>query len=350
MGTMPAPSPKFSDSARSDWSDEREALLQRKIDELGLAIEGTRLEPLIQQLYEELERAGIGLKPPVYLSDEWGCPEGIPVIGIPFYLADERLRRLEDELMEGVEAESDEEIISYLRHEAGHAFNYAYRLYETEEWHELFGPYSRPYREEYEPNPFSRNFVRYLPGWYAQKHPDEDFAETFAVWLDPNSNWREAYAGWGCYPKLLYVDRMAEQLGRMPPAVTPEGFVPGGELGTSLAEHYRRFGHHKVEVPAYFDGDLKDLFERGPPPEGASWEPADRFLARHRRSVVGNIAYWTGLSESIVRGLIDHFIERSRLLNLWIRSDSEQELLLELVAYATTLCMNRLYKGDFVIK
>ncbi|MDF2766746.1 MAG: hypothetical protein K0S81_3741, partial [Rhodospirillales bacterium] len=217
MGTMPAPSQKFSESARSNWSEDREALLQRKIDELGLAIEGTRLEPIIQQLYEELERAGISLKPPVYLSDEWGCPEGIPVIGIPFYLADERLSRLEDELMEGVEAETDEEILSYLRHEAGHAFNYAYRLYETEEWHELFGPYSRPYREEYEPNPFSRNFVRYLPGWYAQKHPDEDFAETFAVWLDPASNWREAYAGWGCYPKLLYVEKIVKQLGRVPP-------------------------------------------------------------------------------------------------------------------------------------
>jgi hypothetical protein len=350
MGTMPAPSQNFSESARSGWSEEREALLQRKIDELGLTIEGTRLQPLIEQLYRELDGAGISLKPPVHLSDEWGCPEGVPVIGIPFYLADERLRRLEDELMEGVEAESEEEILSYLRHEAGHAFNYAYRLYETEEWHELFGPYSRPYREVYEPNPFSRNFVRYLPGWYAQKHPDEDFAETFAVWLDPASGWREAYAGWGCYRKLLYVDGIVKELGRVPPPVTAEGFVPGRELGTSLAEHYRRFGHPRVEVPAYFDGDLKDLFERGPAPEGARWEPADRFLARYRRELVANISYWTGLNESIVRGLIEHFAERAKLLDLWVRPEEEQNLLLELVAYATTLCMNRLYKGDFVIK
>jgi hypothetical protein len=350
MGTMPAPSQKFSESARNDWSEERETLLQQRIDELGLTIEGTRLEPLIQQLYRELEGAGISLNPPVYLSDEWGCPEGIPVIGIPFYLADERLRRLEDELMEGVEAESDEEILSYLRHEAGHAFNYAYRLYETEEWHKLFGPYSRPYREDYEPNPFSRNFVRHLPGWYAQKHPDEDFAESFAVWLDPESNWREAYAGWGCYPKLLYIDRIARTLGRTPPRVTPEGYVPGAELGTSLAEHYRRFGHRRVEVPAYFDGDLKDLFTRGPAPENAQWEPADRFISRARRELVGNISYWTGLNEDMVRGLIEHFAERARALDLWVQPGDEQRLLLELVAYATTLCMNRLYKGDFVIK
>jgi hypothetical protein len=121
-------------------------------------------------------------------------------------------------------------------------------------------------------------------------------------------------------------------------------------LGTSLAEHYRRFGHRPVEVPAYFDGDLKDLFARGPKPENAEWEPADRFISRARRQLVGNISYWTGLNENIVRGLIEHFAERARALDLWLAPEDEQRTLLELVAYATTLCMNRLYKGDFVIK
>lgn len=256
---------------------------------------------------------------------------------------------MHDERTGFVEGAGRAELLRYLRHEMGHVVNYGYRLFEQEEWVQLFGSMDTPYQEEYRPQPFSRQFVQHLPGWYAQKHPDEDFAETFAVWLDPASNWREAYAGWGCYSKLLYVEKIVKQLGRVPPSITPEGFTPGRELGTSLAEHYRRFGHHPVEVPAYFDGDLKDLFERGPV-EGEGFEPADRFLARHRRSLVGNIAYWTGLSESIVRGLIDHFIERSKLLNLWVREEAEPELLLELVAYATTLCMNRLYKGDFVIK
>src|SRR4030067_225375 len=76
------------------------------------------------------------------------------------------------------------------RAEAGPPFNYAYKLYETAEWRELFGPFNRPYRERYRPVPFDRNFVRHLEGWYAQKHPDEDFAETFAVWLTPRSRWR----------------------------------------------------------------------------------------------------------------------------------------------------------------
>ena len=99
----------------------------------------------------------------------------------------------------------------YLRHEAGHAFNYAYRLYRTPEWRDLFGPFRRPYRDDYHPVPFSRRFVRHIAGWYAQKHPDEDFAETFAVWLTPRSQWRKRYKGWGALAKLRYVDRMARR-------------------------------------------------------------------------------------------------------------------------------------------
>jgi len=137
-----------------------------------------------------LERAGISFKPKTYLSDEWGCPNGVPVIGIPFYLADVQLARLEGQLTD-IEAENEAEVVMYLRHEAGHAFNYAYRLYTKLAWRRLFGSFSRPYKENYRPRPFSVRFVHHIPGWYAQKHPDQDFAETFAVWLAPDSGWRE---------------------------------------------------------------------------------------------------------------------------------------------------------------
>ncbi len=341
----------FKERPVEDWSAEREALLQRNIHELGLKIEGTRIEAIVAQLHAELESAGINLKPKVYLSNEWGCPEGIPIIGMPFYLADEKLSRLENEIMDGIEAESDEDILRYLRHEAGNAFNYAYKLYETPEWHELFGPYSRPYREDYEPNPFSRNFVRHIAGWYAQKHPDEDFAETFAVWLTPNSNWRQMYAGWSCWPKLEYVSRIVAERGRTAPIVSAEDYDSGEELAYSIAEHYRQFGHRQIEVPAYFDGDLRDLFETGAPPDtDMAWLWAADFLIGRRRSMVENIAYWTGLNDALVRSLLDHFVERCREMNLWLLESKSIDLLAELTAYATTLCMNRLYKGDFVIK
>src|SRR5258708_11911410 len=100
----------------------------------------------------------------------------------------------------------------YLRHEAGLAFNYAYKLQRMPEWKTLFGPFRRRYLDNYRPVPFSRDFVRHLAGWYAQKHPDEDFAETFAVWLTPRSNWRKKYRGWKAMAKLRYMDRIARQL------------------------------------------------------------------------------------------------------------------------------------------
>jgi hypothetical protein len=341
----------FTENLSESWTHEREELLKRKFAEFGLKLEGTRLERLVEQLYQELESKGIHFRPPVYLADEWGCPEAVPIIGIPFYLADERLLRLEDEIMEGIEAESDADISSYLRHEAGHTFNYAYKLYETEEWHQVFGPYSRPYRENYKPNPFSKNFVRHLPGWYAQKHPDEDFAETFAVWLNPNSNWEELYKDWGAFKKLQYVQRMAEKFGAEPPMVTSEDYDVEEDLSGSVGEHYEEFKPDFVEMPAYFDGDLKDIFERAAPNgKENEWIAADHFLSEHSRQIVSNINYWTGLSDNLVRSLIRHFIERCRDLKLWADPNKKLKTLTEITAYATTLCMNRLYKGDFVIK
>ena len=148
-------------------------------------------------------------RPVCYLTDEWGCPDQQPVLGIPFYLADPKLRTIE----KAVDAlESERQIMMYMRHEAGHVFNYAYRLYTTPQWRELFGSFFRPYRDEYRPVPFSKKYVRHIEGWYAQKHPDEDFAETFAVWLTPRSPWRRQYKGWPAMRKLRYVERMARTL------------------------------------------------------------------------------------------------------------------------------------------
>lgn len=342
----------FSEAPARKWSEKREKILQMRISDLGLKLEGTRLEKLVDQLYRELDSAGIMLRPRVYLSGEWGCPEGIPVISIPFYLADEELSNLEDEFLEGIEAKSSEEIMMYLRHEAGHAFNYAYKLYNTSEWREIFGPYSRPYKEDFLPNPFSRSFVRHIPGWYAQKHPDEDFAETFAVWLTPGGNWEEVYKGWGCYRKLLYVDRTVRELGRTDPLVSGEEYdLSSDELEYSLAEYNKLFLPPRIDIPSYFDGDLKTIFENSAPSGAASgWKPAHEFLMEFRRRLVENICYWTGLNDAVVRSLLLHFIDHCKDLDLWVDPDAIEDTLIRVTAYATALCMNRLYKGDFIVK
>jgi hypothetical protein len=348
---MPEPPGSFAEKSHDEWSLEKERILQRRIAELGLRIEGTYLEQIVERLYGELDAAGIAFKPKVYLSDEWACPDGVPVIGIPFYLADRKLARLEDEMMDGIETETEEEILSYLRHEAGHAFNYAHKLYETELWLRTFGDYSLPYRDEFVPQPFSRNYVRHIPGWYAQKHPDEDFSETFAVWLDPHSNWREAYKDWGCYGKLLYVDRVVREYGPRTPVVTGEDYDLASEaLVCSIEEHYQKMRPALLSLPAEFDRDLIEIFRSGRGGETSPRIRADQFILRYRRFLVARVAHWTGLYDVLVRSLINHFVERCEQLELWLDPDDADEALVDLVACATALAMNRLYKGEFVLR
>ena len=323
------------------WDGERRALLQRRISELGLSIQGTPVESLVAQLYEELAAKGLAFRPPVYLSDQWGCPDGTPLIGIPFYLADPRLARIEEEM--AVEVESERDSMRYLRHEAGHAFNYAYRVYDRADWRRVFGPYSRPYRERYRADPFSRDYVRHVLGWYAQKHPDEDFAETFAVWLTPDRDWRREYAGWGALAKLEYVDAVMREVGQE----APESPIPTPDDLPVEAMHYTVEDHYRdseetlpVQDERHFDGDLATIFARTD--EAPAGEDAATFLRRHRREIVGRIAYWTGEPAYVVRQFIDLLGDRARALGLRVRG-LEASTLVELTAFGTAVMMNYRY-------
>jgi hypothetical protein len=321
---------------------ERNELLGKRISELGLRLHGTLLEQLVQRLYAELRACGLVFLPPVYLSDEWGCPDGSPVIAAPFYLADARLMRIEEERAAGVE--SAEESMRYLRHEAGHAYNYAYRLYDQPEWRRLFGPYSRPYRERYHADPFSRAHVRHILGWYAQKHPDEDFAETFAVWLTPDSDWRELYAGWPALAKLEYVDRVMKSLAREPPIVSAEVTaedLPVEAMHLTVEEHYRQLERHlPIEDARFFDGDLLTIFQRAGDGEGGG--DAGQFLRQHRRELVARIGYWTGEGPSVVGAFVDFLAQRAEQLRISLRA-REAATLIELTAFGTAVMMNYRY-------
>ena len=324
--------------AFADWESERQTLLAHQISELGLAIAGTRVERMVEQLYQELDARGLSFKPPVYLSDQWGCPDGIPLIGVPFYLADPRLERIEDDFAEGIE--SDAESMRFMRHEAGHAFNYAYRLYDRPDWRQTFGPYSRPYRDRYKADPFSHDYVRHILGWYAQKHPDEDFAESFAVWLTPDLDWKKAYAGWPALAKLEYVDRVMHEVAKESPEVPAptEDDLPVTEMRYSLADHYKSQAEIiPVGEASIFDGDLRNIF--GSASESPNGQLASDFLTSHRREIVGRISYWTGESASAVRQLIDLLRSRAASLDLRVRG-LDASTLIELTAFGTAVMMN----------
>jgi hypothetical protein len=323
-------------------SADLKPLLAQRISELGLKLEGSPLERYVADLYRELEAKGLKrFRPPTYLTDEWGCPNEEPIIGIPFYLADAKLARLEKEIDD---VEDAREIRMYLRHEAGHAFNYAYRLYETPEWRELFGPFNRPYRDRYKPVPFDRSFVRHMEGWYAQKHPDEDFAETFAVWLTPRSRWRERYRGWSAIRKLRYVDRTARRLGDTEPIVRLASTdITVEEMNMTVEEFFRAQEPAPEPVDVALEHDLPDLFVRR-----RRGTRAAEFLREHRAVLVNRIEYWTGVRRSVIRALVTRMEETAARMSLAVPAGGEAATLVELTSYATTLVMNFLTHGRFI--
>jgi putative zinc-binding metallo-peptidase len=322
-------------------------LLAKPIKELGLKVEGSPIERLVQQLYRELDRKGLSrFRPRVYLSDEWGCPSGEPVIGVPFYLANPKLARLEKEMND---LEDRHEIMMYLRHEAGHAFNYAYLLYRTPDWRDMFGPFRRPYRDDYRPVPFSRRYVRHIAGWYAQKHPDEDFAETFAVWLTPRSQWRKRYKGWGALAKLRYVDRMARRFrDKEPLRKSGHADVTVEEMETTVEQFYEQELAGQagpVELP--LDTDLVDIFKVSKRRKKGV-RPAAELLRENRKTLVDKVTYWTGVQRPLVKRLVESMESRVAELDLRAAIGSEKENLAEVSVYATALAMNYLARGKFV--
>ena len=332
-------------NTESEWDSERAHLLGRRISDLGLEIRGTRVASLVEQLYSELADRGIAFRPPVYLSDEWGCPDGTPLIGVPFYLADARLERIELEHAGSVE--SDAEAMRYLRHEAGHAVNYALRLYERPDFSDLFGDYGRPYAERYVADPMSRSYVRHILGWYAQKHPDEDFAETFAVWLTPGLDWRVEYEGWEALRKLEWMDGVMRELAQLAPDVPAPGEDdrPVEMMHWTVGEHYEG-GDDPLPLGdgRQFDGDLLRVFVRSS--DAQDGETAVQFLMHHNGELVTRIAYWTGESPVEVRSLMRVLRERASALDLRV-AGLEAATLIELTAFGTAVMMHWRYTRAF---
>jgi len=323
------------------------------IRDLGLQIAGTRLEPIVAEFEAELLAAGIRrLKPRLYLSTEWGVGFETTAIAIPFYLARADLTALQAERVGHVEGFNRADILRYLRHEMGHVMNYAYRLYDREEWVRLFGSITQPYEEEYHPEPFSRRYVRHLPGWYAQKHPDEDWAETFAVWMTPGLDWKGEYGGWpiAC-GKLEYCARAMAELGDAEPLVTDDELDEDvGELEYSVEQFYGSAAASAVDLPPGLDGALKAIFEDldDPDAEVASLQDAGRLIERFETELMANVYRWTGHFPERTRPLVRHLAERARQLRLGYPDAREHSAVVALTTLVTALAMNHVHRGRYL--
>ena len=310
------------------WEDwPRERLLDLRIRDLGLTLEGTWVEGCIDQLYGELQRRGIALRPHCWLSDEWFSPRNVPGIAIPFYLVHPRLIRLERSMVLEAEGSSRVECMRILRHEAGHAIQHGYRLHRRPTYQRLFGRSSTKYPTSYRPNPASRRYVQHLRAYYAQAHPDEDFAETFAVWLQPRSRWRKRYQGWGALRKLEYVDALMQELeGQRPPVRTRARVAPVSQLTSTLRAYYEeKRAFYAVDFPSTYDRELLRVFSNSP--KYADQELASRFIIRHAKAIRALVARWTGESEFTIDQLLRDMIGRSRVLKLRVPGVAERVLL-----------------------
>lgn len=322
------------------WPNEK--LMQVRMCDLGVTIAGTWLEECVEEVYGELEARGLRLKPHCWLSDEWFSPAGVAGIAIPFYLAHPRLRRLERQQMLEVEGGTRLECLRILRHEAAHAYQHAYQVHRRRRWQQLFGKSSREYPEYYRADPGSKRYVQHLRLWYAQAHPDEDFAETFAVWLRPRSSWRKRYAGWPALKKLEYVNElMAELAGQKPPTVDRRRVDSLATLRRTLGEHYaEKRSHYAVSYPDTYDRDLRRLF--GEPLDPQRGEAASAFLRRHRAEIRQLVSRWTGEYQFTLDTVLSDMIGRCRELKLRAVG-SERRLKLDFTVLLTVKTMHVLY-------
>jgi hypothetical protein len=253
------------------------------------------------------------------LAQEWFSPDGIPGIAIPFYLAHPRLARLERRFMREAEGGNRNWLMRILRHEAGHAVDSAYRVRRRRGWREVFGPASLPYPDTYRPRPGSRRFVQHLGAWYAQAHPTEDFAETFAVWLKPRSTWRREYLGWPAFAKLEFIDQLAREIGDARPKVMDRSRIEdiAGETSTLRAHYERKLARYRLPRRSGADELLLKVFTTGPRRRSAP--KAASVLREMRNQLRHDIVRSGAFSEYLVHQVLRLVISRSESLNLYVR-------------------------------
>jgi hypothetical protein len=304
-------------------SDEQ--LLSLRFCDLKLSLRKTRVEAAVERLYGELEQRGLKFRPHCWLSQEWFSPDGIPGIAIPFYLAHPRLMSLERRMMREVEGGNQNWLMRILRHEAGHALDSAYRLRRRGRWREVFGPASLPYPEAYRPRPGSRRFVQHLGAWYAQAHPTEDFAETFAVWLKPRSTWRREYRDWPAFAKLTYIGELAQEIGRAKPVVRNRSTIEAvAQDARTLREHYEGKRERYLR-PRRSGADELLLTVFAPIPRNRAALRAATLLRELRTPLRKSIVRAGVYSDYLVHQVLRLMISRCDALNLYV-AGSKREL------------------------
>ncbi len=346
---QPHPVENQTDSAANPWT-------ARPIRDLHLTMAGTVLERCVARLEQELiDHKVTRLRPHIYLSTDWGVPFGTISIGVPFYLARPDLLAFHSERVGHIEGRDEESLMRYFRHEMGHVVNYAYKLYEREDWTKQFGAITQPYNEEYQAIPFNSDFVNHLPGWYAQKHPDEDWSETFAVWLSPQARWKDDYpTGTGARTKIEFCEWLMGELEWVDPDVTVEDADEAvSDLNYSVADFYQKIAFQELTLAGNLDGPLRALFDdfaEHALSDHRQLRKASSLIRQQEASLMENIFRWTSHFPESTRQLLRSLAARADALQQVYPEHREADAATALAVFVTSLAMNHVYRGDYFPK
>lgn len=224
---------------------ERQILLNFPLNRLPLEKSSVLFQKALRQLKKELTQKGFNFFPHIWIATEWYCPDGVCGIAVPFYLFNKTLIKMEKEIIGRVEGESYEHLIKLLRHETGHAFENLYGTRSHSLRKMVFGSsYSQAYPSSYKPRIFSGKYVNHLGDGYAQSHPDEDFAETFATWLAlPKKQWQQKFKNKKyIFQKLKAIDQIALECREKSPlkTCTFKEYDPIWKDKRTLKEYYKQ--------------------------------------------------------------------------------------------------------------
>lgn len=324
-------------------------ILKLRFKDLHLPLAGTEVEHYINQLYTELELKGLVFRPNVFFGDEWFSPEGMNAISVPFYLANTRLKNLEKSQMLEVEGGDPQWFMKLLRHEAGHCFDHCYKFSKRKKWHQVFGSPSLEYQPEtYRPQPYSKGYVKHLDHWYAQAHPDEDFAESFAVWLDESRDWKKEYNKWPvALAKLEYIEKLAKESVKLK-ILSDKGRPPSAvsRLSSTLEKFYQKRRREQAdEYPDFYDNDLKHIFNGDVALSKRDFS-AGRFMNRHRKTIVTTVVWATSERKYTIDALVKRLIGRCDELELRL-GKTELQTTMEVASFLTSLVKNYLFTGKF---
>lgn len=244
---------------KTQWvTAESNKLLKLKINELQGLTPTPMLKKALKEVQEEVKKAFPLFNFSFYISDEWFCADSSTSIAIPFYLFCPELFKLEKKVMGETFEKNTSLLKKIIRHEIGHAIDNAYKLRKNSKRLEIFGNPKDLYPDHYARKAFSKKYVKNLPENYAQAHPDEDFAETFAVWLDPNSHWKTKYKKQACYQKLLFMDKELKRIKKIAPLFkSQKKYDEYKTISKTLASFYKKKVTTYKKSQIYLQKDFK---------------------------------------------------------------------------------------------